>query len=81
MIAESRFVSVFSKDSAAIINKNYKLELYAKSGSKDTKRSTESHYLLVSWDPEEVMLPLGGTQQNFIGGGSSPSSKIFFFKF
>lgn len=43
VIAESRFVSVFSDDSAAVINKNYKLELYAKSGSKDTKRSTESH--------------------------------------
>ena len=43
MIAESRFVSVFSEDSAAVVNKNYKLELYAKSGSKDTKGSTESH--------------------------------------
>ena len=27
------------------------------------------------------MLPLGGTQQNFIRGGSSPSSKIFFLNF
>ena len=43
MIAESRFGSVFSEDSAAVINKKYKLELYAKSGGKDTKRSTESH--------------------------------------
>ena len=43
MIAESRFVSAFSEDPAAVINKNYKLELYAKSGSKDTKRSTEFH--------------------------------------
>ena len=43
MIVESRFVSVFSEDSAAVINKNYKLGLYAKSGSKDTERSTESH--------------------------------------